>query len=379
MSDSSTATVLVTGAYGTLGRRVVAELLARDHDVLALDLRSPASEALAASLRTAPSRPGNLRTSWTDLADADAVRTLLMDAQPTTIVHLAAIIPPLAYANPALAERVNVGGTANLLAAAKELTLAPMFIECSSAAVLGARNPHRVTGRIGASTPPNPVDNYGAHKAECERMVEASGLPHAVLRLGAIISVDLAALIGKDTLAMEQALPRDQRVHAVDVRDAALAFANAVDRGTAIDGKILMIGGEESCALTHRDMADDMLEAIGLKRFGPQASLPGNPYDDRQWAMIDWMDTAEAQQELDFQHHTWHETLTWFRAEIGGKRALLRALGLLVRPVGNGVFRAQRRLHQRGVYADPWNFFERRFGPGVHAVPQPLDPPVGLS
>jgi nucleoside-diphosphate-sugar epimerase len=365
---STSSTVLVTGAFGMLGRRVVAELISRGHAVVAIELRTDLNVALAQRLRPAPSRPGSLEVAWVDLTNAAAVREVVLRTQPDSIVHLAAIIPPLAYRNPALARRVSVGGTANLLAAVKELANPPMFIECSSAAVHGARNPHRVIGRIAADTPHNPVDNYGAHKVECERMLEDSGLPHAVLRLGAIISPDLAMVINADAFVLEQSIPRDQRSHAVDVRDAALAFANAVRRGTEIDGKIFMIGGEESCAMTHRDLADDMIEAMGLKRLGPRASLPGNPHDDRQWTMIDWMDTEEAQQELDFQHHTWHDTLEWLRAEVGGKRALFRAVGAIARPVANGASIVHRRVNKRGVYADPWHLIERRFGPGAHAT-----------
>ena len=365
---SADGTVLVTGAFGTLGRRLVAELLSRGHHVVALDLRGPVSEQLAKQLRTAPSKPGHLEPAWVDLTDADAVRRLVLDTAPTTIVHLAAIIPPTAYRSPSLAYRVNVGGTANLIAAAKELADPPMFLECSSAAVHGARNPHKHLDRIGAGTPFNPVDNYGAHKVESEKMVDASGLPHAVFRLGAVVSVDLAAVISRDAIVLEQSIPRDQRSHAIDVRDAALAFANAVKRGREIDGRVFMIGGEESCEMTHRDLADDMLEAIGLRRLGPKASLPGNPHDDRQWTMIDWMDTAEAQRELDFQHHTWHETLSWLRAEIGGKRALLRAISAAAKPAAHGMFLVQRRVNKRGVYADPWQLIERRFGSDAHTL-----------
>src|SRR4051794_3524099 len=116
MPETSAGPVLVTGAFGMLGRRVVAELLARGRDIIGLDLRNETTVGLANRLRTAPSKPGSLEPAWVDLTDADAVRALLLDKQPTTIVHLAAIIPPLAYRHPELARRVNVGGTENLLA-----------------------------------------------------------------------------------------------------------------------------------------------------------------------------------------------------------------------------------------------------------------------
>lgn len=97
----------------------------------------------------------------------------------------------------------------------------------------------------------------------------------------------------------------------MDARDVALAFANGVDRAATISGKVLLIGGNESYVLTQRELEDAMMEAVGLGRLGPSASLPGNPADDRGWSFTGWYDTTEAQQLLDFQEHDWSQTVAW--------------------------------------------------------------------
>ncbi|MBS2080471.1 GDP-mannose 4,6-dehydratase, partial [Mycobacterium tuberculosis] len=76
--------------------------------------------------------------------------------RPGAVVHLAAIVSPPSYRNPALARRVNVGGTENLLAACATLPRPPLFLMASSAAVYGSRNPFRQPERITPDTPVNP-------------------------------------------------------------------------------------------------------------------------------------------------------------------------------------------------------------------------------
>jgi nucleoside-diphosphate-sugar epimerase len=361
----ATRTVLVTGAMGQLGRRVTGILLGRGHTVVALDLDNDATRAAAAELQPAPGAPGRLTPAFVDLVDTDAVDALVTRCRPDAIVHLAAIVSPPCYRHPALARRVNVEGTRNLVNAARQLDDPPLFIEASSSSVYGSRNPHRHHDRASAETPVDPIECYGEDKVFAEQIVSASGLPHAILRLGGIISPDGMGNANADYLLLMRATPRDNRLHAVDVRDAALAFANAADRGSAIDGKILLIAGNETYALLQGDIEDDVMEAIGLGRLGPSAGLPGDPDDDRGWGLTDWFDTTEAQKLLDFQQHDWRQTLDWLADAQGSSRHVLRILGPLVRPTLRAFLSIQRRLEKRGPYADPWSLVGRKYGDHV--------------
>ena len=138
-----------------------------------------------------------------------------------------------------------------------------------------------------------------------EAAIRASGLPYAFFRLGGVISPDTQSNINGDHLVLMRSMPSDNRIHMVDVRDVALAFANGVDREATIAGKVLLIGGNESYVLLQRDFEDDLMTAVGLGRLGPSASLPGDPGDDRGWSFTGWFDTTEAQALLDFQEHDW--------------------------------------------------------------------------
>lgn len=214
------------------------------------------------------------------------MRELVESHRPGAVIHLAAVISPISYRNPRLARRVNVGGTENLLAAAGSLGSPPLFLFASSAAVYGSRNPYRYPERITPDTPLNPIDHHGQDKVLAEGAIRASGLPCALLRLGGVISPDTHSNLNGDHLALMRSMPVDNRMHAVDARDVALAFANGVDREASIAGKALLIGGNESYVLLQRDLEGDLMTAVGLGRLGASANLPGDPGDDRGWTLI---------------------------------------------------------------------------------------------
>lgn len=361
------STVLVTGAFGQVGKRCTQLLLQRGRTVVAMDLRNDNTAAVATEL-AAGGYPGTLIPAYTDLLDAEAVRDLVTAHQPDAVVHLAAVVSPLSYRKPDLARRVNVGGTENLLAACTALPRPPLFLMASSAAVYGSRNPYRQPERITPDTPVNPIDQYGQDKVLAEAAIRASGLPYALFRLGGIISPDTHASINGDYLLLMRSMPSDNRMHAVDARDVALAFANGVDRAATISGKVLLIGGNESYVLTQRELEDAMMEAVGLGRLGPSASLPGNPADDRGWSFTGWYDTTEAQQLLDFQEHDWSQTVAWLAESQGRSRLALRLLGPLLRPLLRTILIVQRRLEGRGPYADPWTLIEKKYGTAALAT-----------
>ena len=108
-----TGTVLVTGGFGLVGSETVKRLAADGRQVVVADLDTPANRKKARAL------PDGVATRWADLTDADAVDRLVADVSPAAIVHLAAIIPPPLYRNPALARKVNVGATVALVRAAE--------------------------------------------------------------------------------------------------------------------------------------------------------------------------------------------------------------------------------------------------------------------
>jgi D-erythronate 2-dehydrogenase len=343
--------VLVTGGFGLVGSQTVRRLAADGHRVVATDLGTAAQRKAAKSL------PAGVAARWADLTDQGEVERLVAETSPTVIIHLAAVIPPVIYRQPELARRVNVDATIALLHAARSCAHPPRFIQASSNAVHGSRNPHRHHELLREDTPVRPSDLYGGHKAEVENHVRSSGLQWVILRLAGVMSVEPGALpFSLDALFFESALPTDGRMHSIDVRDAAAAFAAA---STAdVVGEILLIGGDESHLLRQGEVGKALAAARGLTDVLP-GGRPGDPDSDVDWFVTDWMDTARSQQLLSFQRHSWPDMLAEMRAAAGWRRYPMRLAAPLARLV------LKRRAAYRnapGRYANPWGAIRTELG-----------------
>lgn len=100
--------VLVTGGSGFIGSALVEELVRRGADVTCV-LLPPDPAAHLAEVRQ------EIRICRADLADLEAVRDAVKAARPEAVFHLAAAGVADVQVDPALAVRVNVEGTLNLL------------------------------------------------------------------------------------------------------------------------------------------------------------------------------------------------------------------------------------------------------------------------
>ena len=342
--------VLVTGAFGNVGRDVLRALLADGRRVVATDLPCKATRAAAKEFA------GQVEVRWADLTSAAAATELVLSTRPQTVLHLAAVIPPATYTAPDVARAVNVGATGHLVEAVQELDAACRLVLASSVTVYGSRNPHTVDGPVTATTPTNPKEQYGAHKVEAEQLLRDSGIDWAVLRIGVVVFADMSLTMDPSSMRLEALLPTDGRLHAVDGRDVGRAFAAAV--GAPCRGRTLLIAGDDSTRMTQGDLAGSITAAVGLRGTLPPGR-PGDPSDDDAWFNVDWMDTTEAQELLDFQHHSWERTLDDLARNVGPVRHLLPA----VRPVAGRVL--ARRSPYRGVPdgpADPWGGIAREWG-----------------
>lgn len=343
--------VLVTGGFGLVGAQTVGRLVADGHRVVATDLGSAAQRKAEKTL------PAGATAHWADLTDAAQVDRLLVETSPTVIVHLAAVIPPAVYRQRALGRRVNVDATLTLLRAAQALSHPVRLVLASSSAVYGARNPHRHHELLRADSPMNPTDLYGAHKAEVEQHIRSSDLDWVILRLAGVMSVEPGAMpFSADALFFESALPTDGRIHTVDVRDVARAFAAATTAD--VTGETLLIAGDESHRLRQGEVGPALAAARGLVDVLP-AGRPGDPDSDGNWFVTDWMDTTHSQQILQFQQHSWPEMLAEMHAVAGRRRYLMR----LIAPLARQLLKSRAAYRDTpGSYADPWGAIRAKLG-----------------
>lgn len=170
--------VLITGGGGFLGTHVAAALTARPE----VDL------VVSADVRPGPAREGVVDVLL-DVTEAESIAPLLREHRIDTVVHLAAIVNP-GHDVP-LEYRVDVIGTANVLAACTETGIRRIVVSSSGAAYgYHADNPEW----IDETQPLRGNDDfpYSRHKRLVEEMLAACREEHpeleqVVFRIGTIL------------------------------------------------------------------------------------------------------------------------------------------------------------------------------------------------
>ena len=298
--------VLLTGAYGNVGRSVLHEIAGRGHEVVCFDLPTKANRRASAAASTT--------TRWGDIRNPQDVASAMAGCE--TVIHLAAIIPPGSDRDPGLAEAVNVGGTANVIAAA-QANGGVRIVYASSLALFG-RTQHLPPPRTLAD-PIQITDAYTGHKAACEQMLRDSGLEVAILRFGAVLPLQVLGAI--DPLMFE--VPLTDRIEFVHTYDVGLALVNALD-SDEVWGRTLLIGGGPSCQLYERELVAKPMEALGLGML-PDSAFGTTPYH------TDWLDTTESQKLLRYQRHTFDDYVADIVVTLGWRRHAIRAVRPLAR------------------------------------------------
>jgi UDP-glucose 4-epimerase len=289
--------VLLTGPFGNIGSHTITELLRQGHQVRAFDLRTPRTEKMAQRF------DHQFEVRWGDIRNEAEMRAAVEGQD--VIVHLAAMIPPASVEQPELAEQVNVGGTRNLIEAAKAQSAPPRFLFASSFDLFGHTQdqppPRRVTDPVQAT------DDYSAHKIAGEGLVKQSGLEWIITRF-----CDIPDMKEPHPIMFE--IPLDQRFEVIHGDDVALAIVNTL-KTPELWGQVVLIGGGPRCQIRYRDYLFGMLEALGL------GALPEEAFTHKVYC-TDWMDSEYSQQRLQYQRHSFQEIVDDIAREVGWKRYL---------------------------------------------------------
>ncbi|MEV4577861.1 NAD-dependent epimerase/dehydratase family protein [Nonomuraea jabiensis] len=163
--------VLVTGGAGFIGSNLVDRLLAEGHEVDVVDdLSSGSRDNLAGAAAS-----GHFRLHVLDVLDP-ALTGLVAELQPEVVCHLAAQISVRkSVAEPRRDARINVEGTASVLAAAHE-GRARKVLFASSVAVYGRPGTIPVPG----DAPTDPRSPYAASKLSGETYLAAFRALHGI-------------------------------------------------------------------------------------------------------------------------------------------------------------------------------------------------------
>ena len=305
--------VLLTGAFGNVGRSALEELIRQGHTVRCFDLKTRANARAARKFK------GQVEVMWGDLRRPEEVAAAVQGQD--VVVHLAFIIPKLSAtgveceSRPDWAHEINVGGTGHLIQAMEAQPKPPRLIFTSSCHVYG-RTQHQRPPRT-VHDPVQPIEHYSQHKIACERMVRESRLEWSIFRLAATLPITMILDAGMFDV------PLNNRMEYVHRRDVGLAIANGV-RSEDVWGKILLIGGGPRCQYVYREMTEQILGAMGLGML-PDEAFGTTPFP------TDWLDTAESQRLLGYQQRDLGDYVRDLVERVGTRRHLIRLFRPLVR------------------------------------------------
>ena len=300
--------VLLTGPFGNVGLSTLKELIKRNYTVRVFDINNKRNR------RTSTKFKHQVEIVWGDLRNPKDVEKAVSGCD--VIIHVAAIIPPLADKKPKLAESVNVGGTSNIIEAIKNQPQKPKLIFTSSVAIYGdrLRNP-----LITPTDPlnPNDDDEYAKQKVKCEEIIRKSGLEWVICRLTYIVSINKLQM---DPLMFE--MPLDTCIEICDTKDVGYALANAVE-SKEIWGETIHVAGGERCRITYREYLNEMLDIFGIGNN----VLPEEAFSTKGFH-CGFMTTDKSQSLLNYQRHTLEDHFY----EVRKKVAFTRFWTMMFRP-----------------------------------------------
>ncbi|HSS32486.1 MAG TPA: NAD-dependent epimerase/dehydratase family protein [Solirubrobacterales bacterium] len=293
----------VTGGAGFIGSNLVDALLARGDEVTVVDnLVTGRLVNLEGALAT------GAELAEVDIRDADALAALAAERKPETVFHLAAQIDVRkSIEDPAFDAAVNVGGTANVLEAARGAGAGRVVFVSTGGAIYGEGEGQQLP--LDESAPIAPLSAYGQSKYAAEGYLalfgRLYGLSTVALRLGNVygprqdplgeagviaIFCGLLASGGRPKIFGDGTQTRDY-LYVGDVVAAALAASDS-----AATGPINLGTGREASVL---ELAEILGRLGDVENFEPEFA-PARAGEVQRIAL----DAGRAERDLGWQATT---------------------------------------------------------------------------
>lgn len=275
--------VLVTGASGEIGLKVIEMLLNKtDYLIRVLSLPDRFSK------RRLKRFSGKIEFVWGDITQKKQSQKAVEDCQ--AVIHLAAILPPLADEKPQLAQRVNVEGTKNLLEALEKEKNKGFFLYASSVAIYGDRL-ERPWIRVSDPPIPSESDIYAQTKIDAEELIRKSEVDWSIFRLSAIMSENRKL----DPLFFH--MPLDTEIEVTSTRDTAYAMVQALQHREELTHRTFNLGGGPCCRATYREFLRENFARMGIDF----SLVPEKAFAERNFHCGYYADSGELDSILHFQ------------------------------------------------------------------------------
>lgn len=282
--------MLVTGAGGYVGARLVPSLIANGYEVVAVDTYWYGKDVLD------PISSEALHVEELDIRDLPALTEAMHEV--TDVIHLACISnDPSFDLNPKLGKSINLDAFEPLVQVAHNAGVG-RFIYASSSSVYGVKEEDRVTEELSLE----PLTDYSKFKAICEEILlnyQSNDFLCTVLRPATVcgwsprqrfdLSVNILTnhAINKGKIKVFGGSQYRPNIHIEDMVDAYLLILNSSDK--LVNGKIFNVGADN---LSLDQIANEVSGYTGV------TNIVHEPTDDLRSYRIDSKKICE---ELGFE------------------------------------------------------------------------------
>lgn len=303
--------ILLTGASGTVGYEALKQLVENpDYKVTVFDVENKNSKKKFSAL------PHNFELVFGDITNEKQVEEVCKNKD--VVIHLAAIIPPLADERPELAEKVNVGGTGNLIKSLEKHSPDAFFLYSSSISVYGDRlNTPDI--KIDDELQPSEGDEYAKTKIKCEELIQNSKLNWTIFRL--------AAIMGNHKISkLMFHMPLDTSMEICTPADTARAFVNGIEKKDELNHRIFNLGGGESCRISYKDFLSQSFDIFGLGKL----NFPDKAFAEKNFHCGNYIDGDELNKIVNFRKDNLE---SYFQGVKKGVHPAVKTLTKMVNPI----------------------------------------------
>ena len=275
--------ILLTGAAGAVGLELLKQLYSERErlEITVFDLESVRNRKKLSKFKRGIEIVYGDITNFSDIGKACRNKDF--------VIHLCAIIPPLADKDPELAYKVNVAGTENLIRNLEVHSPGSFLLYSSSISVYGDRQKDPM---ISALDPllPSEGDEYAKTKIRAEQLIINSNLDWSIFRL--------TAIMGKHKVSeLMFHMPLSTKLEIGTPEDTGRAFIQALDNRDSISKKIFNLGGGEACRTTYKEFLARSFAILGLGKL----SFPDKAFAEKNFHCGFYGDGDELENILHFR------------------------------------------------------------------------------
>lgn len=242
--------VLITGAAGTIGFKVIKYLLVEGkYEITAIDLKNGGNQKKLRRYRK------RVNVVYGDISDQTLMENLIKEMD--YVIHLAGVTLPIGNLNQRLTHEIDYKGTENIVRTIDFYNPECHLLYASSASIYGKQDKDEVS----VTTKPNleKSDYYSLSKLESEELIKLKLKNYSIYRLPVVLTN-----ITKENFIYSYS--PSSKMEVVTDTDAAYMFSRALDKIDKVNKKTFNVGGGENSRTTGKKLNEELLKVFGITK-----------------------------------------------------------------------------------------------------------------